>query len=339
MPRLRRSVCSGPGLTRVRRGRGFSYVEEDGTPIEDREVIERIRALAIPPAWKDVWICPQANGHIQATGIDDAGRKQYLYHQKWREHRDREKFDEMLEFAAALPELRRRVVDDLGRRGLVRDRVLACAARLLDLGFFRIGSERYADENETFGLATLRKSHLRIERGAAIFDYKAKGAKRHRRTIEDELVLPTLRALKKRNGGGAELLAYKQGAKRLGRRQVERHQRVPEAGLGRRLQRQGLPDLERDGARRGRGRGPRRRRRRPRPRASGSSTTPSSRSRAISTTRPRSAAAPTSTRASSTASSPGETIERPLRRIVGSSGPDEFPDREKIEAAVRRLIA
>ena len=211
MPRLRRSDCSGPGLTRVRRGRGFSYVEEDGTPIEDREVIERIRALAIPPAWKDVWICPEANGHIQATGIDDAGRKQYLYHQKWREHRDREKFDEMLDFAAALPELRRSVVDDLGRRGLVRDRVLACAARLLDLGFFRIGSERYADENETYGLATLRKSHLRIERGAAIFDYKAKGAKRHRRTIEDELVLPTLRALKKRNGGGVELLAYKQG--------------------------------------------------------------------------------------------------------------------------------
>ena len=210
MPRLRRSDCSGPGLRRVRRGRGFQHVEEDGTPIEDREVLERIRELAIPPAWEDVWICPHPRGHIQATGIDDAGRKQYLYHQAWREHRDREKFDQMLGFAAALPALRRRVAEDLSRRGLVRERVLACGVRLLDLGFFRIGSERYAAENETFGLATLRKGHLKFERGAAVFDYRAKGAKRHRQVVDDPIVLPTLRALKKRRDGG-DLLAYKVG--------------------------------------------------------------------------------------------------------------------------------
>ena len=206
MPRLRRSDCSGPGLRRARRGRGFQYVEEDGTPISDREVLERIRELAVPPAWEDVWICPHPRGHIQATGIDNAGRKQYLYHQAWREHRDREKFDQMLEFAAALPALRRRVVGDLGRRGLVRDRVLACAVRLLDLGFFRIGSERYAAENETFGLATLRKRHLTISAHRVVFDYRAKGAKRHRQVIDDPATLPTLKALKKRPGGG-ELLA------------------------------------------------------------------------------------------------------------------------------------
>jgi DNA topoisomerase-1 len=211
MPRLRRVDCSGPGLKRVRRGRGFQFLEEDGTPIEDREVVERIRALAIPPAWEEVWICPHPGGHIQATGYDAAGRKQYLYHQQWRENRDRQKFEEMLDFARALPGLRARLGDDLARRGLVRDRVRACAVRLLDLGFFRIGSEQYAAENETFGLATLRRKHLKIENGAAVFDYRAKGAKRHRQVVEDQAVLPTLKALKKRSGGGQELLAYRVG--------------------------------------------------------------------------------------------------------------------------------
>jgi DNA topoisomerase-1 len=211
MPRLRRVDCSGPGLRRMRRGRGFQYVEEDGTPIDDPEVLERIRELAIPPAWEDVWICPHPRGHIQATGYDDAGRKQYLYHRRWRENRDREKYERMLEFAEALPALRERVLDDLGRRGLVRDRVCACAVRLLDLGFFRIGSERYADENGSFGLATLRRKHLTIERGAAVFDYRAKGAARHRQVVEDPAVLPTLRSLKQRRDDGKELLAYRVG--------------------------------------------------------------------------------------------------------------------------------
>lgn len=209
--RLRRVDCSAPGIRRVRRGRGFSYLDENGDPIDDAEARERIRDLAIPPAWKDVWICADPRGHIQATGYDDAGRKQYVYHDAWREHRDRQKFEEMEEFAAALPALRSRVEADLGQRGLVRERVLGCAIRLLDLGFFRIGSERYAAENETYGLATLKKQQVRFDRGAAVFDYRAKGSKRHVQAVADPAVLPTLKALKARRGGSPELFAYRNG--------------------------------------------------------------------------------------------------------------------------------
>jgi DNA topoisomerase I len=209
--RLRRVDCSAPGIRRVRRGRGFTYLDENDDPIEDAEVRDRIRALAIPPAWTDVWICTDPRGHIQATGYDDAGRKQYRYHDAWREHRDRQKFKEMEDFAAALPGLRGQVQDDLGRRGLVRERVLGCAIRLLDLGFFRIGSERYAAENETYGLATLKKRQLRVERGTAVFDYRAKGSVRHVQVVADRAVLPTLKALKARRGGGTELFAYRNG--------------------------------------------------------------------------------------------------------------------------------
>jgi DNA topoisomerase I len=211
MPRLRRVDCTAPGIRRLRHGRGFRYLEEDGTPIADREVLDRIAELAIPPAWEDVWICPHPRGHIQATGQDEAGRKQYLYHPSWREHRDREKFAEMERFAKALPAMRARTEQDLAKRGLVRDRVLACSVRLLDHGFFRIGSERYAAENETYGLATLRRKHVRIERGVAVFHYKAKGAKRHTQEIADPVIVPTIRALRRRDGGGYELLAYRQG--------------------------------------------------------------------------------------------------------------------------------
>jgi DNA topoisomerase-1 len=209
--RLRRVDCSAPGIRRVRRGRGFTYLDETGDSIEDADARDRIRSLAIPPAWTDVWICPDPRGHIQATGYDDASRKQYLYHDAWREHRDRQKFREMEEFAEALPGLRERIEKDLRRRGLVRERVLACAVRLLDLGFFRIGSERYAAENETYGLATLKKRQLRIERGQAVFDYRAKGSKRHVQVVADRGVLPTLKAMKARRGGGADLFAYREG--------------------------------------------------------------------------------------------------------------------------------
>jgi DNA topoisomerase-1 len=210
--RLRRVDCSSPGLRRIRRGRGFSYHEVDGTLIEDPEVLERIRALAIPPAWDDVWICPHPRGHLQATGYDDAGRKQYRYHEAWREHRDREKFDQALVFGQALPEIRRSVEADLGRRGLVRDRVLGCAIRMLDLGLFRIGSERYETENETYGVATLRKRHVRLERGRAVFDYRAKGSQRHVQVIADPVVLPTIRALKARPPRPGALLLYRNGS-------------------------------------------------------------------------------------------------------------------------------
>jgi DNA topoisomerase IB len=209
--RLRRVDCSAPGIRRVRRGRGFSYVDDDGNAVDDADAKDRIRSLAIPPAWKDVWVCADPRGHIQATGYDDAGRKQYLYHDAWREHRDREKFREMEDFAEALPGIRARIADDLSLRGLVRQRVLGCAIRLLDLGFFRIGSERYAAENETYGLATLKKRQLRFERGSAVFDYRAKGSVRHVQVVADRAVLPTLKALKSRRGGGTELFAYRNG--------------------------------------------------------------------------------------------------------------------------------
>ncbi|MEK6278439.1 MAG: DNA topoisomerase IB [Actinomycetota bacterium] len=211
MPRLRRVDCTGPGIRRIGRGRSFSYEEADGTTIEDREVRERIAELAIPPAWDDVWICPHPQGHIQATGTDDAGRKQYLYHQKWHEHRHQAKFDRMLEFARRLPAMRKQLDEDIALRGLQQRRVLACAAKLLDVGFFRIGTERYAAENESYGLSTMKRSHLRLAPGKAVFDFPAKGAKRQVQEIADPSVLPTIRALKRRGGNAAELFAFRNG--------------------------------------------------------------------------------------------------------------------------------
>ena len=180
VPRLRRSDCSGPGLRRVRSGRGFRYLDENGERLTTDDVLTRIGELAIPPAWTDVWICADPLGHLQATGIDAAGRKQYLYHPRWRERRDREKFETMLEFAQALPKLRRKARRDLAGEGLGRERVMACTARLLDVGFFRVGSESYAEENESYGLATLLKSHAAVSDDAVIFDFPAKSGQRRR---------------------------------------------------------------------------------------------------------------------------------------------------------------
>jgi DNA topoisomerase-1 len=211
MARLRRSDCALPGITRRRRGRGFEYVDEDGERIEDEDVIERIRALAVPPGWEDVWICVDPLGHIQATGLDARGRKQYRYHDLWRERRDRRKFDSMVDFAKSLPRLRERVEQDLRRRRISRERVLACAVRLLDRGFFRIGSEGYAEENETYGLATMRKRHVTIDGDDVIFDYEAKGGKRRVQVVGDRSIAALVRTLRGRRGGGHELLAYRNG--------------------------------------------------------------------------------------------------------------------------------
>jgi len=213
MARLKRVDCSGPGIRRRRRGKGFEYLDDAGKRITEPSVIERIRELAIPPAWEDVWICPYPLGHIQATGTDAAGRKQYRYHDLWRQRRDREKFDEMCDFARALPAMRKRVRRDLAMDGMPRERALACALRLLDLGFFRIGSEDYAEENDTYGLATMRKRHVTIDGDAITFDYEAKGGQRRVQEIGDPMVADVVRALKRRRGGGEELLAYKDGAR------------------------------------------------------------------------------------------------------------------------------
>ncbi len=211
MPRLRRSDCTDVGICRRRCGRGFRYLDPDGAPVEDPQTLVRIEALRIPPAWRQVWICLDPLGHLQATGVDAAGRKQYLYHERWRAHRDRQKFDSMIRFARALPRLRRRVAREIRAEALSRERVLACGARLLDLGFFRIGSEHYAEQNDSYGLATMLRRQVRLQDGQVIFDYPAKSGQRRVQAIADERVVETLAALKRRRGGGPELLAYRAG--------------------------------------------------------------------------------------------------------------------------------
>jgi len=220
MPRLRKSTCAAPGIARLRRGRGFEYRDPDGQRIDDPEVLQRIAALTIPPAWREVWICMDPLGHLQATGVDAAGRKQYLYHEHWRRHRDRAKFDSMLAFGRALPRLRRRVARDLARghgpapaRGLpvsalTRQRVLACAVRLLDVGFFRIGSEDYAERNESYGLTTMLREHVTITDHQLVFDFPAKSGRRRVQEIADEDALAVVAALARRRSG-AQLLAYR----------------------------------------------------------------------------------------------------------------------------------
>jgi DNA topoisomerase IB len=210
--RLRRSDLTVPGLTRRRRGRGWSYADAEGVIVRDEEILARIAELAIPPAWSDVWICPYPGGHIQATGMDAAGRKQYLYHPRWRARRDQEKFDDMLDFARSLPALRERVETDLtADTRITRPRVLACAVRLLDRGFFRIGSEDYAVTNETYGLSTMHKSHVSLDGDVMSFDYPAKSGKRRVQSVIDPEVAEVVGTLKRRRGGIDELLAYQDG--------------------------------------------------------------------------------------------------------------------------------
>src|SRR3954453_8713147 len=212
MPRLRRADCSAAGIRRRRRGKGFEYLDQDGSRLTDEETLARIRELAIPPAWEEVWICPFPMGHIQATGIDARGRKQYRYHDKWRERRDQQKFDEMIGFARALPGMRKRVAEDLAREGITRERVLACAVRLLDRGFFRVGGGDSAVENESYGLATIHKRHVKLLPGSTLlFDYPAQRGQRRVRSIVAAEVSEILSALKKRRGGSPELLAYREG--------------------------------------------------------------------------------------------------------------------------------
>jgi DNA topoisomerase IB len=211
LARLRRSDCSRPGIRRRGRGRGFEYLDATGAPIREDEVVQRIRELAIPPAWRDVWICTDPQGHLQAVGVDAAGRRQYLYHPRWRERKDREKFDRMLDFARGLPRLRKRVERELHSDGLGRERVLACAIRLLDRGFFRVGGEVYAEENETYGIASILRRHVRVDAGGLIlFDYPSKGGRQRRQTLVDPLAHDVVAALKRRRTG-AELFAYRNG--------------------------------------------------------------------------------------------------------------------------------
>jgi DNA topoisomerase IB len=211
MARLRKSHSAGPGISRRRRGKGFSYAYPDGQAVTDEATLERIRRLAVPPAWVDVWICPWPNGHIQAIGTDAAGRRQYRYHDDWRVHQDREKFERVLAFAAVLPRLRRKVAADLAGEGLGRDRVLAAIVRLLDVGCFRIGGEEYAAEHETFGVASLRKEHVTIRKGVMAFDYPAKGSIERALEVRDPISQEVVAALRRRRSGGPNLFAYQDG--------------------------------------------------------------------------------------------------------------------------------
>ncbi|GAA3155234.1 DNA topoisomerase IB [Nonomuraea roseoviolacea] len=204
MPELHPSDRTEAGITRRRRGRGFSYHHADGAPV-DAETLARIKALAIPPAWTDVWICASPHGHLQAVGTDSAGRLQYRYHDLWRQQQDRIKFDRVLELADRLPGFRKAVDEGLRGRGLTRERVLAAAARMLDVGFFRVGGESY----DTYGLATLRMEHVACTRGAITCRYPAKGDIQREVAIADSDVCSVIRALKRRHPEG-ELLRYRQ---------------------------------------------------------------------------------------------------------------------------------
>jgi DNA topoisomerase-1 len=209
--RLRRSDLGAAGISRRRRGKKFSYLDPQGEPVTHQETLLRIDALVIPPAWTDVWICPFDSGHIQAVGTDEAGRRQYRYHDEWRRKRDLEKFDRILEFAEMLPALRARITEDLRLPGLPERRVLACAARLLDIGFFRVGSEEYAEQNNTFGLATIRRDHTTVDAdGTVTFDYVAKSGKQRVHAVADPQVCEVVTALLTReNDDNPELLAFR----------------------------------------------------------------------------------------------------------------------------------
>ncbi len=211
MSALKRVRCTGPGISRRRQGRGFTYVHPNGQRVRDDATRLRIRSLAIPPAWEDVWICPDERGHLQAVGTDGAGRKQYLYHDDWRVRRDRQKFDRVLRLARRLPAMRKVCDRDIASRGLSRERALAGALRLLDLGFFRIGSEAYTEENGSYGLATLRRSHVRVSGDEVRFDFAAKGGQRRIQAIQDPALARLTGSLLRRKGGGSELLAFREG--------------------------------------------------------------------------------------------------------------------------------
>ncbi|HEU4547377.1 MAG TPA: DNA topoisomerase IB [Microlunatus sp.] len=210
MVRLRTVSPSDPGWTRRRAGKGFVYLDQLGVrlPPEDRE---RCVRLVIPPAWEEVWICRRPNGHLQAVGTDAAGRRQYLYHPEWRRKRDELKHDRVLEVAGRLPRARRRVAVHLQLDGMPYERALATAFRLLDLGFFRIGGETYAEANHSYGLATIRKEHVTVENRTVVFDFVAKSGQERYVALADDLVRASVADLLRRRSGGPELLAYKDG--------------------------------------------------------------------------------------------------------------------------------
>jgi DNA topoisomerase I len=210
--RLRRSNPHSPGFTRRRSGAGFAYFDTRGRRLTDRMTIKRIKALVIPPAWRDVWICPDPAGHIQAIGVDAAGRRQYLYHSDWRARRDRRKFHHVVDVAASLRTLRRHVTEDLNEREPSRHRALALAARLIDRGLFRVGGEEYAGGDEpTYGVATLECRHVTCHGARIRFHFDGKGGVEHELAIEDAGAARVVRSLLRVREPSERLLAYRAG--------------------------------------------------------------------------------------------------------------------------------
>ncbi|HET8609153.1 MAG TPA: DNA topoisomerase IB [Burkholderiales bacterium] len=192
---LRYVADTAAGIRRLRCGSGFRYVNADGTAIRDRAEIRRIKALAIPPAWREVWICPLPNGHLQAVGRDQRGRKQYCYHERWREARDATKYGQMLAFGAALPRIRRRVANDIRRPGLSRTKVLATVVTLLDTTLIRVGNEEYARDNQSFGLTTMRERHVNVSGARIHFHFRGKSGKEHSIDVLDRRVANIVRRM------------------------------------------------------------------------------------------------------------------------------------------------
>ncbi len=183
-----------PGLQRRNSGPGFNYLDAQGQPVRDEATLERIRKLAIPPAWSDVWICLSPRGHIQATGRDAKGRKQYRYHERWRQVRDDGKYDRALAFGRALPRLRGRIEQDLARRGLPREKVLAAVLRVMEITLIRVGNEEYAKTNKSFGLTTLRTRHAKVGAARAVFEFRGKSGKMHQTGFSDRRLARIVKA-------------------------------------------------------------------------------------------------------------------------------------------------
>ena len=183
---LRYTAHGGRGISRRRAGKGWSYLDPDGVVIRDREILRRIRAIVIPPAWTDVWINPHPRGHIQATGRDDRGRKQYRYHDQWRATRDETKFSRMIAFGEALPTLRERVAADLSLRELPREKTLAIVVRLLDESLIRVGNVEYARDNDSYGLTTLQGEHVDVSGATISFAFRGKSGKMHEVDVRDQ---------------------------------------------------------------------------------------------------------------------------------------------------------
>ncbi len=210
MPRLRKTSPEDPGWTRRRAGKGFVYLDESGKRLSARRA-QRVKDLVIPPAWEDVWITPHENGHLQAVGTDEAGRRQYLYHPDWRTRRDAAKHDRVLQFGRALSRAREKVLTDLGTDGMALERACAVAVRLLDLGYFRIGNDVYVDKHGSFGLTTLERRHVRKQGKVLVFCFVGKSGVEHRVEIDDPATVAALEAMRRRRGGEDRLLAWKDG--------------------------------------------------------------------------------------------------------------------------------